>query len=79
MSCAVSMRPDVNNPFESFPRLDDLIEAYHHALSTTEISGAVNAVAPHPVTNLEFTGTLGKVRPATGSSSSRRAPLKIAA
>ena len=62
----VGGRVGSGNQYMSWIALDDLIEAYHHALSTTEISGAVNAVAPHPVTNLEFTGTLGKVlsRPA---------------
>jgi len=41
--------------------LDDAIGAIHHALTTEDLSGAVNAVAPKPVTNSEYTRTLGRV------------------
>lgn len=45
---------------------NDVIGAIEHALHTSELHGPVNAVAPHPVTNREFTKTLGRVlrRPA---------------
>lgn len=41
--------------------IDDLIRIFHFALETDKLSGAVNAVAPNPVTNKTFTETLGKV------------------
>ena len=45
----------------SWIALDDLVAAYHHAITTPSLSGPVNAVAPSPVTNREFTKALGKV------------------
>lgn len=39
---------------------DDWIQATIHILKNREISGAVNLASPHPVTNAEFTRTLGK-------------------
>lgn len=46
--------------------IDDLIGAISHALFTPDCAGPINVVAPNPVTNAEFTRTLGKVlhRPA---------------
>lgn len=46
--------------------IDDLIDIYHRALWDTTMSGAVNAVAPQPVRNTEYTRTLAHVlrRPA---------------
>jgi hypothetical protein len=41
--------------------LDDVIGAIHHILATDTLRGPVNAVAPAPVTNAEFTRTLGRV------------------
>ena len=40
---------------------DDLIRLLHFALENAQINGAVNATAPNPATNEEFTKTLGKV------------------
>ncbi len=45
----------------SWITLDDTIGAIHHALMTDTLHGPVNVVAPHPVTNYEFTKTLGRV------------------
>lgn len=45
----------------SWIALDDLIGVIQHALATESLSGAVNAVAPQPVTNAEFTRVLGEV------------------
>jgi uncharacterized protein (TIGR01777 family) len=39
----------------------DVIRAVRHALENQTVEGAVNVVAPNPVTNLEFTRTLGSV------------------
>ena len=45
----------------SWIALPDVIGAIEFALATEGLSGPVNVVAPVPVTNLEFTQTLGKV------------------
>ena len=45
----------------SWIALDDLIKIIHFALENESLRGAVNAVAPNPVKNEEFTDTLGKV------------------
>ena len=41
--------------------IDDLVGAISHAIDSDSLHGAVNAVAPHPVTNREFSKTLGRV------------------
>lgn len=41
--------------------LDDAVGAVHHALTTDTLSGPINVVSPRPVTNREFTKTLGRV------------------
>ena len=38
----------------------DLVGIVLHALTQTQVSRAVNATAPHPVTNKEFTAALGR-------------------
>lgn len=50
----------------SWISLDDLIGAIYHAVLDVRCAGAVNLVAPEPVTNAEFTRTLAQVlrRPA---------------
>jgi uncharacterized protein len=45
----------------SWIALDDTTGAIVHALTTDSLRGPVNAVAPAPVTNAEFTRTLGRV------------------
>jgi uncharacterized protein len=52
--------------FMSWIALDDVLGAVLHAIRTDPLRGPVNAVAPHPVSNFEFTKTLGRVlrRPA---------------
>jgi uncharacterized protein (TIGR01777 family) len=52
--------------FMSWIALDDLIGAIHFAIFDPSLHGPVNAVAPAPVRNAEFTRTLGRVlrRPA---------------
>jgi hypothetical protein len=47
--------------FMSWIALDDLVGSITYALTTDVIRGPVNAVAPHPVMNREFTKTLGRV------------------
>jgi uncharacterized protein (TIGR01777 family) len=45
----------------SWISLDDVVGAIHHALTNDDVSGPVNGVAPNPVTNREFTKSLGSV------------------
>ena len=47
--------------YVSWVSLDDVVGIVLHALSNDALSGPVNAVAPHPVTNAEMTKTLGRV------------------
>ncbi|KAA1251323.1 TIGR01777 family protein [Mycobacterium simiae] len=46
--------------------IDDLVDVYHRALWDSALSGAVNAVAPQPVRNTDYTRVLAQVlrRPA---------------
>jgi uncharacterized protein (TIGR01777 family) len=45
----------------SWVSIDDVVGAIQHALATAELTGVANTVAPNPVTNAEFTKTLGRV------------------
>lgn len=45
----------------SWIAIEDLGQAFRFALERDDVRGAVNAVAPAPVTNAEFTRTLGRV------------------
>ncbi len=45
----------------SWISLDDHIAAINYAIENENLRGAVNAVSPNPVTNEEFTKTLGEV------------------
>ncbi|MEU7764290.1 TIGR01777 family oxidoreductase [Nocardia sp. NPDC049190] len=46
--------------------IDDLVDVYHRALWDIDLSGPINAVAPQPVRNAEYTRVLARVlhRPA---------------
>ena len=44
----------------SWIALDDVLGAIRHALTTDALRGPLNVVAPAPVTNAEFTRTLGR-------------------
>jgi hypothetical protein len=45
----------------SWIALEDLVRATTHILERADLSGPVNTVSPDPVTNAEFTKTLGRV------------------
>jgi len=45
----------------SWIAIDDLMGIFDHAIHCKSLSGPVNAVSPHPVTNLEFSKKLGRV------------------
>jgi len=47
--------------YMSWITLDDVVGAIAHVLATETLRGPVNLVAPQPVTNAEFTRTLGRV------------------
>jgi hypothetical protein len=47
--------------YMSWIALDDVVGTIDHVLITDTLQGPVNAVAPHPVTNSEFTKTLRRV------------------
>jgi hypothetical protein len=52
--------------YMSWIAIDDVLGVVHHCLITETLDGPVNAVAPSPMTNREFTRILGRVlgRPA---------------
>jgi len=47
--------------YMSWIAIDDVVGAISHAILSEALRGPVNAVAPYPVTNREFTQTLGRV------------------
>lgn len=49
------------NQWMSWIHVDDVVGIVMHALENENISGALNATAPTPVRNIEFTKTLGAV------------------
>lgn len=49
------------NQYMSWIALEDLLGVVEHAIYTTSMRGAFNAVAPESVTNNEFTKTLGRI------------------
>jgi len=49
------------NQYMSWVTIDDVVRAIEYILTNEDIKGPVNMVAPNPVTNREFTKTLGMV------------------
>ncbi len=49
------------NQYMPWIHIDDLVGIFLHAARHEQVQGALNGVAPNPVTNREFTHTLGKV------------------
>ena len=47
--------------YMSWIGIDDVVGAIHHAITCEALNGPVNVVAPNPVTNRDFTKTLGRV------------------
>jgi hypothetical protein len=45
----------------SWVAIDDVVGAIHHAITCESLNGPVNVVSPNPVTNRDFTKTLGRV------------------
>lgn len=46
--------------YQSWIAMDDVLGAFRHLLEHAELSGAVNVTSPNPVTNSEFTESLGR-------------------
>ena len=46
--------------YMSWVAMDDVTGAIYHTLVTDSLNGPVNITAPNPVTNKEFTNTLGE-------------------
>ncbi|MBK9989750.1 MAG: TIGR01777 family protein [Verrucomicrobia bacterium] len=65
-SAGLGGRISSGNQWMSWISIDDMIGAIYHAVLDQRCNGPVNAVAPEPVTNAEFTATLAHVlrRPA---------------
>lgn len=57
----VGGRIGTGSQYISWVTLDDLVEMMRFVLENASLDGAINAVTPNPVTNLEFTKTLGRV------------------
>lgn len=49
------------NQYMSWIHIDDLVHIIEQAVENKSYQGVLNAVAPHPVTNREYTKILGKV------------------
>ncbi|HEY6884605.1 MAG TPA: TIGR01777 family oxidoreductase [Nitrososphaeraceae archaeon] len=49
------------NQYMSWIALDDLLGLVMYIIADESIAGPVNAVSPNPITNADFTATLGKV------------------
>jgi uncharacterized protein (TIGR01777 family) len=47
--------------YMSWIAMDDIVAIVHFLLENPELKGSFNLTAPNPVTNKEFTNTLGKV------------------
>ena len=47
--------------YMSWIHIEDLVRVMQFAMRNDKVSGPVNAVSPQPVTNREFTKTLGRV------------------
>lgn len=61
----------------SWVSLDDELAAILHALGHASLSGPVNVTAPNPVTNSEFTATLGRVVHRPTRLPTPLAPLRV--
>jgi len=62
----------------SWISIDDLVGAFYHAVLDQRCNGPVNAVAPEPVTNAEFTATLARVLRRPAVLPVQKAALKLA-
>jgi uncharacterized protein len=63
--------------YMSWISIDDEIGAIQHAIDNGSLHGAMNATGPNPVTNAEFTSTLGNVLHRPTVLPTPLAPLKL--
>ena len=59
-NCCLGGQLGGGNQYMSWVSLDDVVEIIIFGLNTELLSGPINAVAPTPVTNREFTKALGR-------------------
>jgi uncharacterized protein (TIGR01777 family) len=59
--CGLGGKLGSGDQYISWIALTDLLGIFEHAIYNAEISGPINAVAPNPVTNSDFTKALGRV------------------
>ena len=59
-SMGLGTRLSHGNQYMSWISIHDLVQALAHIIQQEELAGAVNLVAPHPVTNRQFTQALGQ-------------------
>lgn len=59
--CGLGGKLGSGDQYISWIALSDLLGIFEHAIYNAEVSGPINAVAPNPVTNADFTKALGKV------------------
>jgi NAD dependent epimerase/dehydratase family enzyme len=57
---------------------DDLVRLIIHAIATPDLAGAVNGVAPAPVTNRSFAAALGRALGRPAILPAPAAPLRLA-
>ncbi len=65
------------NQYMSWISIDDEVGAILHAIDTSSVRGPLNATAPNPVTNREFTKTLGHALHRPTLLPTPLAPLKL--
>ncbi len=63
--------------YMSWVSIDDEVGAIVHALTNADVRGPLNAAGPNPVTNAEFTRTLGRVLGRPTVLPTPLAPLKL--
>jgi uncharacterized protein (TIGR01777 family) len=63
--------------YMSWVSIDDEVGAIRHAIDNDTVRGALNATGPNPVTNAEFTATLGRVLHRPTVLPTPLAPLKL--
>ena len=61
-TCCVAVGGRLGDGSQQFSwiAIDDVVRALVHLLTTPSLSGPFNLTAPNPVTNLQFTKTLGR-------------------
>jgi uncharacterized protein (TIGR01777 family) len=59
--CGLGGQLGFGNQYMSWITIDDLVRAIEFVIENEKLAGPINTVSPHPVTNGEFTKTLGHI------------------